>query len=145
MTTYICTLYYSPQLFSHCCLRSQNPDYHSGGHPRSSHSVLLPSEPIKRPSQHSVAIQATPTLFALEEERGLREGKGGGRHELPRNTYICTHILHLYTPPPPPAPPPFHALSLCGVQVPRSGVRSRERRGGEEKGEIGRASCRERV
>ena len=34
MTTYICTLYYSPRFLSHCCLRSQNPDYHSGGHPR---------------------------------------------------------------------------------------------------------------
>ena len=33
MTTYICTLYYPPRL-SHCCLRSQSPDYHSGGHPR---------------------------------------------------------------------------------------------------------------
>ena len=28
-------------------------------------------------------------------------------------------------------------LSLCGVQVPRSGVKSRERRGGEEKGGVG--------
>ena len=32
MTTYICTLYYPPRLLPHCCLRSQNPDYHSGGH-----------------------------------------------------------------------------------------------------------------
>ena len=105
------------------------------------HSVLLPSEPIKRPSQHSVAIQATPTLFAF------RRGKGstGGRsipHELLRNTYICTHILHLYThphPPPPtptPVPTPFHALSLCGVQVPRSAAKSREMREGEGRGGI---------
>jgi len=32
MTTYICTLYYPPRFHPHCCLRSQNPDYQSGGH-----------------------------------------------------------------------------------------------------------------
>ena len=36
-------------------------------------------------------------------------------HELSRNTYICTHILHLYTPHPPPAHlhPPPSTLSHC--------------------------------
>ena len=63
-------------LLSHCCLRSQNPDYHSGGHPDPSHSVLLPSEPIKRPSQHSVAIQTTPTLFAFRRGKGSTGGGG---------------------------------------------------------------------
>jgi len=33
MTTCICTLYYPPRFLPHCYLRSQNPDYHSGGHP----------------------------------------------------------------------------------------------------------------
>ena len=76
MTTYICTLYYPPRLLAHCCLRSQNADYHSGGHPDPSHSVLLPSEPIKRPSQHSDAIQATPTLFAFRRGKGSTGGVG---------------------------------------------------------------------
>ena len=129
-----------------------------GGTHDPSHSVLLPSEPFKRPSQRSVAIQATPTLFAFR--RGKGSTGGGGlqmyslwpiswcpvffssahvtmctyapveilgthtyisihiyihtptrtytrihmymhKHELPRNTYICTHILHPYTQSPP--------------------------------------------
>ena len=40
------------------------------GTPAPSHSVLLPSEPIKRPNQHSVAIQATPTLFTFRRGKG---------------------------------------------------------------------------
>ena len=61
MTTYICTLYYPPG------------DTHDL--PR---SVLLPSGPIKRPSQHSVAIWQLLSSSPSEEERGLRGG-GGGR------------------------------------------------------------------
>ena len=145
MTTYICNLYYPPQIFSHCCLWSQNPDYHSGGHPR----------PL---TQRTAAIRAhekaKPTLschlgnsypLRLQKRKGVYgRGWGGGRHEQPRNTYICTHILHVYThpsPPPPtptPVPPPFHALLLCGVQVSRSVANSRERRGGEGRGRGGR-------
>ena len=107
------------------------------------HSVLLPSEPIKGPDNTQLPFRQLLPSSPSEEERGLREGWGGGRHELSRNTYICTHILHLYTPPPPHTPhphtctPPFHALSLCGVQVPRSGAKSRERRGGEGRGRRG--------
>jgi len=33
VTMYICTLYYPPRFHPDCCLRSQSPDYHSGGHP----------------------------------------------------------------------------------------------------------------
>jgi len=33
MTTYICTLHYPPRFHPHCCLRSQSPDFHNGGHP----------------------------------------------------------------------------------------------------------------
>jgi len=40
-----------------------------------SHSVLLSSEPIKRPSQHSVAIQATPTLFTFRRGKGSTGGQ----------------------------------------------------------------------
>ena len=60
MTTYICTLYYPPG------------DTHDL--PR---SVLLPSGPIKRPSQHSVAIWQLLSSSPSEEERGLRGGEGG--------------------------------------------------------------------
>ena len=55
MTTYICTLYYPPG------------DTHD-----LPHSVLLPSGPIKRPSQHSVAIWQLLSSSPSEEERGLR-------------------------------------------------------------------------
>ena len=41
------------------------------------HSVLLPSGPIKRPSQHSVAIWQLLSSSPSEEERGLRGGEGG--------------------------------------------------------------------
>jgi len=52
-----------------------------GGTVAPSHSVLLPSEHIQRPSQHSVAIQATPTLIAFRRGKGStgEEGEGGGK------------------------------------------------------------------
>ena len=38
-------------LLSHCCLRSQNPDYYSGDTKDPPHSVLLTFEPMKRGGQ----------------------------------------------------------------------------------------------
>ena len=94
--------------------------------------------PLKVPANTQLPFRKLLPFSPSEEERGLREGgEGSIPHELLRNTYICTHILHLYIHPPPPPPTPtpvpipFHALSLCGVQVPRSAAKSRERRGGE--------------
>ena len=116
-----------------------------------SHSVLLPSEPIKRLSQHSVAIQATPTLFAFRRGKGSTGGGGeGDTNYRGIRTSVLTYYIYIPHPPPTPptptpAPPTFHALSLCGVQVPRSGAKSRERRGGEEKGDLTTCKTRRRM
>ena len=75
MTTYICTLYYLPRFLPTFVFGAKTPTTTVGGTHDPSHSVLLPSEPIKRPSQHSVAIQATPTLFAFRRGKG---STGGG-------------------------------------------------------------------
>jgi len=96
MTTYICTLYYPPLFSPTVVFGAKTPTTTVGDTQDPPHSVLLPSEPIERSSQHSVAIQAPPTLFALRRGKGSRGGRGGGgRHELPRHTYICTHILRV--------------------------------------------------
>jgi len=78
MTTYICTLYYLLQFHPLCCLRSQSPDCHSGGHPSPLPQRTAASEPIKRPSKHSVTIQTTPTFFAFRRGKGSTGGGGGG-------------------------------------------------------------------
>ena len=83
MTTYICTLYYPPWFLPHWCFGAKAPTATVGGTQDPSHSALLPSEPIKRPRQHSIAIQATPTLFAFSREKGStgRGGEGEGLHK----------------------------------------------------------------
>ena len=91
MTTYICTLYYPP----------------------------LPSETIKRPRQHSVAIQTTPTLFAFRRGQGSTGG-GVGRAARTDEEYVhlYSHTISIYPTPPthPPSPhlhPPPFTLSHC--------------------------------
>ena len=75
MTTYICTLYYPPG------------DTHDL--PR---SVLLPSGPIKRPSQHSVAIWQLLSSSPSEEKRGLRGEGGRSRYAREHVYFLCTCI-----------------------------------------------------
>ena len=77
MTTYICTLYYlvfSPTVV----FGAKTPTTTVGDTHDPPYSVLLPSKPIKRPRQHSVAIQATPTLFAFRRGKGSTGGGGWG-------------------------------------------------------------------
>ena len=63
--------------------------------------------PLKGPGNTQLSFRQLLPSLPSEEERGLREGgEGSIPHELLRNTYICTHILHLYTPPPPHTPHP---------------------------------------
>jgi len=77
ITTYICTLYYPPRFHPTFVFGAKTPTTTVGGTHDPSHSVLLPSEPIKRPGQHSVTIQATPTLFAFRRGKGSTGGRGG--------------------------------------------------------------------
>jgi len=79
MTTYICTLYYPPQVSPTVVFGAKTPTTTVGDIQDPSHSVLLPYEPIKRPSQQSVDIQATPTLFAFRRGKGSTGGGGGER------------------------------------------------------------------
>ena len=95
--------------------------------------------PLKGPDNTQLSFRQLLPSSPSEEERGLREGGVEGDTNCRGiRTSVLTYYIYIPHPPPTPptptpAPPPFHALSLCGVQVPRSGAKSRERRGGEEK------------
>ena len=71
---YITRLGFSPTVV----FGAKTPTTTAGDTQDPSHSVLLPSESIKRLSQHSVAIQATPTLFAFRRGKGSTGGGRGG-------------------------------------------------------------------
>ena len=101
--------------------------------------------PLKGPANTQLPFRQLLPSSPSEEERGLREGGGGGRHELPRNTYICTHILHLYTPPPPHTPHPHtctpplsRSLTVRSTSTPFRCKKSREEGGRGEVGGWGR-------
>ena len=94
MTLYICTLYYPPWFLPTVVFGVKDPTTTVGDTHDPSHSVLLQSEPIKRPNQHSVGIQATPTLFAFRRGKG---STGGGRGEGDTNCRgIRTFVLTYY-------------------------------------------------
>ena len=90
------------------------------------HSVLLPSEPIKGPDNTQLPFRQLLPSSPSEEERGLWEGGGEGDTDCRGiRTSVLTYYIYIphppHTPPTPtPAPHPFHALSLCGIQVPSS-------------------------
>ena len=83
------------------------------------------------PLSHSyhLRLQKRKGVYGRGEEEGDTNCRG-------IRTSVLTYYIYIphppHTPPSPtPAAPPFHALSLCGVQLPRSPAKSRERRGGE--------------
>ena len=127
MTTYICSLYYPPQLLSTVVFGTKPPTTTVGDTQDPSHSVLLPSEPIKRPSQHSVAIQATPTLFVFRRGKGSTGG-GGGRvtRNAEEHVQLYSHTTSIRpTPPHTPhphtcTPPLSRSLTVRSTSTPFS-------------------------
>ena len=95
--------------------------------------------PLKGPANTQLPFRQLLPSSPSEEERGLREGRGEGDTNCRGiRTSVLTYYIYIPHPPPTPptptpAPPPFHALSLCGVQVPRT-ARKVVRGGGERGG-----------
>ena len=81
MTTFICTLYYPPLLSPTVVFGAKTPTTTVGDTQDPPPQRTAAIRAHKRPSQHSVAIQATPTLIAFRRGKGStgEEGEGGGK------------------------------------------------------------------